>query len=808
MSHSLTERRQPETAAQPVGQYRRYETVTTRGSLVVSRQPLSALRLNDAGIRIVETLETTSFQTPTAVADAVRMDREAVATLLDRLHRRGLVEWRPDRDESFQPPVSVVVTVRDAADVLNTCLDALTALSYPSYEVILVDDGSTDGTRDLARTHRLSEAGALRVVSVGSAGEPLGIGASRNRGVEEAAHDVVAFTDADCRPRRDWLTTLVPCLAAHDVVGGRIRPHGTSTTDTYEGINSSLDMGAYGGRVDPDGSTPYLPTANLLGRRAVFESVPFQERNVAEDVEFCWQALADGFDVVYEPAGVVEHDYRQATGEFAGRRATYAASEGLLATRFTNGQRVPVSLGSSVAVVALLLGVVGVLGGLVTGTSDRMTTGTALVPVGLLVGGIGWLSTAVLVRIWQSYRRLRCVVSVEDVLSSAGRTLLSSGYAVSRELTRYYSIPLTLLGLAAVGVGGATGSAVALAGGSVVLSLVVATVALPLVVEYVVHEPDVSLAAYGWWYLWDHLGYQTGAIRGAVAYGTMAHLRPWKRLRLVGWLPRTLTAVGTRLRDTETSPVRRVTVGDHGAEFVVESSAESWWFDDGNLGGERPVLREFLDTLDADDVVLDVGANVGLYSSFAAEVVGGENVLAVEPHPANADRLGENLALNGHATQCHRVALTDDPDAKTVALRTAGERAGTGEHALVPPRDGHDPAAASTTVGATTGDELVATHEIGQPTVVKIDVEGAEGLVLRGLSSVLSDPACRRIYCEVHPDTVGSFGDSPAGIEQTLREYGFAVTRLGLDTDDERYVRRGEKVPKEDGESRETTPGP
>ena len=74
--------------------------------------------------------------------------------------------------------------------------------------------------------------------------EELGIGASRNRGVKAASHDVTAFTDADCRPRPEWLADLAPTLAAHDLVGGRIWPAGETPADAYEGMKSSLDMGA------------------------------------------------------------------------------------------------------------------------------------------------------------------------------------------------------------------------------------------------------------------------------------------------------------------------------------------------------------------------------------------------------------------------------------------------------------------------------------------------------------------------------------------------------------------------------------
>jgi len=223
-------------------------------------------------------------------------------------------------------------------------------------------------------------------------------------------------------------------------------------------------------------------------------------------------------------------------------------------------------------------------------------------------------------------------------------------------------------------------------------------------------------------------------------------------------------------------------------------------------GQFEPEYVEYLITLveQSDATFYDIGANIGFFSLLHAQESTEEAVtVAFEPLPRNVERLKRNKRLNPLLDfELLETGLSDQDGQATLSVSEnhPGEASLTGRNVT---NDSLD----EVTIPISTVDE-VSELLPERPDVVKIDVEGAEGLVLRGLSSVLSDPACRRIYCEVHPDTVGSFGDSPAGIEQTLREYGFAVTRLGLDTDDGRYVRRGEKVSKEDGESKETTPGP
>src|SRR5262245_13302207 len=120
--------------------------------------------------------------------------------------------------EAF-PRVSVIVPVRDGAETIGTCLDALCALDYPErvHEVIVVDNRSTDRTRQIVAGYpvRLVEERAVQSSY-----------AARNRGVVAATGDVLAFTDADCVPDRAWLRALVWPLSAPNVggVAGAIEP--------------------------------------------------------------------------------------------------------------------------------------------------------------------------------------------------------------------------------------------------------------------------------------------------------------------------------------------------------------------------------------------------------------------------------------------------------------------------------------------------------------------------------------------------------------------------------------------------------
>ena len=104
------------------------------------------------------------------------------------------------------PPVSIIVPVRNEAANLPTLLAALTRQTYPHFEIVLVDDASTDATPEVARTWQETQP-TLRLLSIEEPKEPRKKHAL-TQGVEAATHDLLAFTDADCAPPPDWLATL------------------------------------------------------------------------------------------------------------------------------------------------------------------------------------------------------------------------------------------------------------------------------------------------------------------------------------------------------------------------------------------------------------------------------------------------------------------------------------------------------------------------------------------------------------------------------------------------------------------------
>ena len=168
-----------------------------------------------------------------------------------------------------------------------------------------------------------------------------------------------------------------------------------------------------------------------------------------------------------------------------------------------------------------------------------------------------------------------------------------------------------------------------------------------------------------------------------------------------------------------------------------------------------------------DDVVVDVGANIGAFAVYAAQRTRGR-VLAIEPHPDNAEVLRRNLRANGAAhalvAQC---AVADAPGVLPLFLGRAGTT-----HQLFPL--GKDTAAGdSIDVRVATLPQLLAEHGLARVDFLKLDCEGAEGLILPGLPEALIG-SIRAIALEFHDDVSPLAHDA---LEKLLAERGFKVSR-------------------------------
>ena len=220
------------------------------------------------------------------------------------------------------PRISVVVCTYNGARTLPDCLAGIAQLDYPDFEVIVVDDGSTDDSARLA-----ADADA-RVISTPN----RGLSCARNTGMEAANGDIVAFIDDDARPDPDWLTFLARVFVDPQVAGAggpNVLPVGSSAI-------ASCVANAPGGPTHvllSDRNAEHLPGCNLAVRREVLQRIGGFDprfRVAGDDVDLCWRLLADGHRLAFSPGAVVWHHRRSSVRAYLRQQRGYGRAEALL----------------------------------------------------------------------------------------------------------------------------------------------------------------------------------------------------------------------------------------------------------------------------------------------------------------------------------------------------------------------------------------------------------------------------------------------------------------------------------------------
>ena len=234
-----------------------------------------------------------------------------------------------------------------------------------------------------------------------------------------------------------------------------------------------------------------------------------------------------------------------------------------------------------------------------------------------------------------------------------------------------------------------------------------------------------------------------------------------------------LTGLARRVVLAAAGPTRTVAVDGATATFGQHDFGD--YIELNQVDAEEAEVERLRDELAPDDVLLDVGSNLGVHAVFLGLRLDAGTVVAVEPVPETVEKLVANLERNGVDGTVCPVAFSDTTARGTMSVPDSHGSSTLTERGAV-------------TVDRVRGDAYLADHDLPAPTVVKVDVEGHELAALDGLAETLSRPACRLLYCEVHDDGAGA-SDVRAAVER----HGFETERIA-DLPGERHVLRGERL--------------
>ena len=222
----------------------------------------------------------------------------------------------------YWPRISVVVCAHNEERHIGRCLEGVLGLEYPDFEVVVVDDGSTDTTAAVVA------ASGIQPIRT----ENLGLSSARNAGMQAATGSIVAYIDADADPDPHWLHYLASDFlnTDHVAVGGpNVAPAGISE------VAKCVDK-APGGPVHillTDQEAEHIPGCNMAFRKDALQAVGGfdpQFRIAGDDVDVCWKLQQQGWTLGFNPAAMVWHHPRDLVSRYWRQQLNYGRAEALL----------------------------------------------------------------------------------------------------------------------------------------------------------------------------------------------------------------------------------------------------------------------------------------------------------------------------------------------------------------------------------------------------------------------------------------------------------------------------------------------
>jgi glycosyltransferase involved in cell wall biosynthesis len=207
---------------------------------------------------------------------------------------------------AYLPMVSVVVPVYDAESTIEECIHSLLRLNYQkeNLELIFINNSSADRTVNILNQY----SDKIKILHE----KKRGPAAARNKGLINAAGEVVAFTDSDCIVDKDWLQNIVNPLQDEriGIVGGKIlakRPcnlieeFGEIIHDHYRAINEFKPA--------------YVVTGNWASKLSVIKEIGFFDESFIkpafEDVDLSYRISQADYKFIYKPEAIVYHRYEK-----------------------------------------------------------------------------------------------------------------------------------------------------------------------------------------------------------------------------------------------------------------------------------------------------------------------------------------------------------------------------------------------------------------------------------------------------------------------------------------------------------------
>ncbi|WP_430331724.1 glycosyltransferase [Rhodococcus sp. ACT016] len=288
----------------------------------------------------------------------------------------------PDPMRGTPALISVVIAARDVHGIIDVQLNALAQQNYDgAFEVVVADNGSTDGLEKHVKTHPLRDRLQLSWVD---ASDTRGVSHARNVGVAASTGDFVAFCDADDRVHADWLRHLSSAAARFDAVAGSLdgRPLSSARAVAWRPLSDVSTQ-----PTSTNARLPWGGGGNMGVWREVFDRVGGWNTAYVyalEDMEFSWRLQLRGYSLGWEPQAVVDYRLRDNLRSLCRQSFAYGRGEAQL----YRDHRSTCMSGRPVPYLVLLLVLIVIRNPLLPTTLTRLPRGQWLWHVSGLAGRV------------------------------------------------------------------------------------------------------------------------------------------------------------------------------------------------------------------------------------------------------------------------------------------------------------------------------------------------------------------------------------------------------------------------------------
>lgn len=240
----------------------------------------------------------------------------------------------------MKPFISIIIPVKNGGKTIKKCLDSLKNLNYANYELIVIDDNSSDATPEILRQYPpLAGGRGWKIKTQGLTS--TGPSACRNLAIKQAKGEYLAFTDADCLVHPEWLNELLKGFEEEDVVGvGGDQQSPQDETDFGKLVQDFLKtvgfVADYVKKEKKKIETKHNPTCNVMYKKEIFDKVGGFLEGLwpGEDVELDYRIKKPGYKLIYNPEAIVYHYRPDNLSAFCQMMKNYGQAQGFLVRRY------------------------------------------------------------------------------------------------------------------------------------------------------------------------------------------------------------------------------------------------------------------------------------------------------------------------------------------------------------------------------------------------------------------------------------------------------------------------------------------